>query len=564
MDTNTGKTFTIATFGSQTINGQSSVSLQPQQALTIFFSGTDGVWYFQNQYGVDPTGPTGSTGPTGNTGPTGSNSTVTGPTGNTGWTGPTGSNSVVTGPTGNTGWTGYTGPTGSNSTVTGPTGNTGWTGTTGCTGSNSTVTGPTGNTGWTGYTGPTGSNSTVTGPTGNTGWTGPTGSNSVVTGPTGNTGWTGYTGPTGSNSTVTGPTGNTGWTGPTGSNSVVTGPTGNTGWTGPTGANSVVTGPTGSTGWTGWTGSTGSTGPSNILNGNSLFVDAVFGSDTTGQRQRADLPFLTIGAANTAAQSGDTIFVRPGTYSMTTGITVTSGVTISGISADGMSTPLITALNQTASLTLFTMSASSFLANLKIQMTFGAAANGNTLIAVLFPGTTSTTAQIMDCLITVDETSIAAGSTSLGFCVESTSTGTPTLDFNNVIACDLAIITNGANANNQTCINQNAAGTFNVGTTTMRATRVGGTPLTGCVVSSVANAVVNLSSCFMAATASAGSGNLFEVDQVAGTINVYGGNTLVTGSAQGANFGTFPDPVLKFIRLFTMLRPPQAQRDSCP
>jgi hypothetical protein len=45
-----------------------------------------------------------------------------------------------------------------------------------------------------------------------------------------------------------------------------------------------------------------------------VWVDAVNGSDTTGTRGRSDLPFITLTAAKTAASSGDTIVVLPGTY----------------------------------------------------------------------------------------------------------------------------------------------------------------------------------------------------------------------------------------------------------
>ena len=52
-----------------------------------------------------------------------------------------------------------------------------------------------------------------------------------------------------------------------------------------------------------------------VKTGNLLWVDAVNGNDATGQRGRLQLPFLTLGAAKTAAVSGDTIVVLPGTYS---------------------------------------------------------------------------------------------------------------------------------------------------------------------------------------------------------------------------------------------------------
>lgn len=47
--------------------------------------------------------------------------------------------------------------------------------------------------------------------------------------------------------------------------------------------------------------------------GNTVWVDKI-GSDSTGTRARADLPFLTITAAKAAAQAGDVVHVRPGVY----------------------------------------------------------------------------------------------------------------------------------------------------------------------------------------------------------------------------------------------------------
>lgn len=55
----------------------------------------------------------------------------------------------------------------------------------------------------------------------------------------------------------------------------------------------------------------GGGGASNV--GNSLFVDKD-GVDATGTRERFDKPFLTYAAAKAVALTGDTIYVRPGTY----------------------------------------------------------------------------------------------------------------------------------------------------------------------------------------------------------------------------------------------------------
>ena len=55
------------------------------------------------------------------------------------------------------------------------------------------------------------------------------------------------------------------------------------------------------------------------------------GNDSTGVRARFDLPFLTVGAAQTAAQSGDTIVVLPGDYSAETALAGKDGVTYQGL-----------------------------------------------------------------------------------------------------------------------------------------------------------------------------------------------------------------------------------------
>jgi hypothetical protein len=49
--------------------------------------------------------------------------------------------------------------------------------------------------------------------------------------------------------------------------------------------------------------------------GNTLYVDAERGNDSTGAADGSK-PYLTIGAAKTAASSGDTIVVRPGSYTV--------------------------------------------------------------------------------------------------------------------------------------------------------------------------------------------------------------------------------------------------------
>ena len=143
-----------------------------------------------------------------------------------------------------------------------------------------------------------------------TGPTGPTGAHGIgVTGPAG----VGVTGPAGVG--LTGPAGNPGVTGPAGVG--VTGPAG-VGVTGPAGVG--VTGPAGTPGVTGATGPC-CTGQMFNVN-NSVFVDANFGNDSTGQLETPFFAFQSITAAiNAATSSGQpnanntwVVIIQPGTY----------------------------------------------------------------------------------------------------------------------------------------------------------------------------------------------------------------------------------------------------------
>lgn len=51
-----------------------------------------------------------------------------------------------------------------------------------------------------------------------------------------------------------------------------------------------------------------------IPSGNLVWVDPVNGNDGMAVRGRMTVPFKTLGAAKTAAASGDTIVVLPGEY----------------------------------------------------------------------------------------------------------------------------------------------------------------------------------------------------------------------------------------------------------
>ncbi len=114
---------------------------------------------------------------------------------------------------------------------------------------------------------------------------------------------------------------------------------------------------------TAWTQiSTGGAGITAIDTGNTLWVDSVFGADGTALSDRQDLPWLTIGAALTAAVSGDTVRVRSGTYTES-GLTVPTGAAMIG---DDFLTTIIDG-SGVAGHTV-TLSADSYLQNFRIDV----------------------------------------------------------------------------------------------------------------------------------------------------------------------------------------------------
>lgn len=273
--------------------------------------------------GIPPPQSRGTTGNTGASGSTGA-SGATGRTGASGFQGDTGASgaSGMSGQQGQTGASGARGPDGlpGNTGQQGDTGNTGASGKTGASGQ----TGDTGHQGDTGASGVTGGTGTSgqTGASGDTGARGDTGASGSTggTGASGNTGQTGQTGGTG-NTGASGATGNTGGTGNTGA-SGQTGDTGSTGNTGGTGRQ----GDTGSTGNTGASGHTGSTGADAILATSTiLYVDSVYGNNSTAIVNRVDRPWSTLESALSTASTlapslNPLIYARNGNFTPTTSL----------------------------------------------------------------------------------------------------------------------------------------------------------------------------------------------------------------------------------------------------
>lgn len=290
------------------------------------------------------------------------------------------------------------------------------------------------------------------GPTGDTGATGSTGAQGIQ-GPTGATGPRGPTGPTGATG-ATGPIGQTGTPG-SASNTGATGATGAQGPQGPTGAmgpsgSASATGATGSLGPTGPTGATGpqgATGPAGSGDGSSAFgnilrVDKLYGNDATASISGS--PYLTIEAAvaaATATPGAYQIWVMPGTYTLTSGITLPSNTALRGANVQ---TTTIQILPGAVSTVLLTMGENCLVEDLTLKLTSSSHASYK---GIVFPGNTSVTGKLNTCVVTVDNSSANGTDSSNVFGVEangSGSLGSASFSFNSLKGSTINVYSNGA------------------------------------------------------------------------------------------------------------------------
>jgi len=178
-------------------------------------------------------------------------------------------------------------------------------------------------------------------------------------------------------------------------------------------------------------------------------VDSINGNNTTAII--GGLPFLTIQAAIAAigAATGITIWILPGTYTLTAGITIPSGCSIRGISVQ----TVIINLAVTVSTTMITMGTNTRLEDVTCNLTSNT--NGVNLTGIEFPGATGTTvtttsAKLRTMVMNVNNNGVTTGSTSNVFGINCTGvvalgiTTTSLFNFNCIKGSTISVLSNGA------------------------------------------------------------------------------------------------------------------------
>lgn len=257
-----------------------------------------------------------------------------------------------------------------------------------------------------------------------------------INGIDGNNGTNGLDGKDGTNGLdgVTGPTGPVGDTGQTGEK----GDTGNIGPIGPTG-DIGPTGPQGlqgPQGIQGPTGEKGDTGPSHI--GNVLRVDQIYGNDSTASP--GGNPYLTINAAIAGVTSGQTIWVMPGTYNLSSGIILPNGICLRGLN---IQTCTIQMLDVSQDITLLTMGENCRVEDLTLKLSSTGHYN---LTGIEYGGTSSQTSKLRTSVLTVDNSGASNSGTSNVYGILFLGSGSFTesvFSFNSVKGSTINVKSNG-------------------------------------------------------------------------------------------------------------------------
>ena len=182
--------------------------------------------------------------------------------------------------------------------------------------------------------------------------------------------------------------------------------------------------------------------------GKTAIVDATNGNDTTGQVNGA--PFLTIEAAisyiNTNSLTGVTIWVAPGSYALSAGITIPSTCAIRGSNTQ---TTLITlsASNPGGTVYMVTMGENTRLEDINLSLTSSNATTN--LVGIRTPGSTSNTSKFRTGVLTVNNSGLAVGTSTNVYGILDDGTGylnAASFSFNFTRGVTINVFSNGGGA----------------------------------------------------------------------------------------------------------------------
>ena len=164
-------------------------------------------------------------------------------------------------------------------------------------------------------------------------------------------------------------------------------------------------------------------------------------------------------AAVAAVTSGQTVWIHPGTYTLSAGITLPNGISIRGLS---LQTTTIQ-MNVTTNTTMITMGENCRVEDLTMNLTCTGTNDNLTLIGMQFGGTTSQTSKLRTAVININNSTMAKTLTSNVYGIVFNGTGalTPSsFSFNSLKGSTINVYSNGLGAKRGVLVsNSNQAST---------------------------------------------------------------------------------------------------------
>jgi hypothetical protein len=198
--------------------------------------------------------------------------------------------------------------------------------------------------------------------------------------------------------------------------------------------------------------------------GNTIVVDSVNGNDAIGAMNGP--PFLTVNAAMTylagisPPPGGATVWIFPGIYTLTSGLTIPTTCSLRGLSLQ--TCKLVWAASVPGgTATLLTMGANTRIEDLSLTLTSNNATTN--LVGVNTPGTSSVTSKMRSCVLTVDNSTVATATTTNVVGVFDNGSGVlgpASFSFNFTRAVTVNVISNGGGIKRGVLVSTNNDITF--------------------------------------------------------------------------------------------------------
>ena len=186
-------------------------------------------------------------------------------------------------------------------------------------------------------------------------------------------------------------------------------------------------------------GCVGPQGPT-LYQGNVAIVDSIYGNDATASVSGS--PYKTLESALMHIQSGQTIYILPGTYTISSGMILPNGISIHGMSVQ----TTILQMNVNVSTTMITMGENCRIEGLTINLYGNGNNNYLVLKGIVFGGTSSQTSKLRTAVLSVNNRDISYDLSSNVIGIEFSGIGdltTSSFSFNSIKGSTINVYSNG-------------------------------------------------------------------------------------------------------------------------